>query len=199
MLATESRIKTVEAYQCTCGKAYLTRSSAEICCTPKKCAGCGCEIEKKSSRSFCNDCREKTSQSRWECAEKAPASFILYSDFLDNYFTLDEYLDDPYYALSLDDLDLDDEIEDQEIARILALPHDEIARKYRIYLTNPHVPSPINLCEYYDEYCDEDGNLPGDWDKAEAAITQWIESVDKSHCPVVYSKIAWSGQCQPSS
>lgn len=180
-----TQVKEITAYQCTvCAKAYMIRNAAELCCKPKECA-CGASIKKNQCR--CNTCKENAAQLKWECAERKPLhkDGLLYSNSVDKYFQ-----DHKEFIEELD-------IEEEEFDELMALPTAEFARRFQAYICKPHKPGPIDLNDYYDEFCFEDHELPGNWEQAEQAINDWIEGVPDSNWPEVASEIAWNGQvCQ---
>jgi hypothetical protein len=166
-----TRVKQITEYQCECGKIFSNLGIAEKCCAPKYC-NCGTQIANNAKRCF--ECQIKVDQFEWECAERRSSapSQVLYSEKIDDYFG--EYID-------LIDA-LNDESEGYE--ELKSLPIEEFAREFRVYLCEPNIPTPINLCEHYEEFCDENDNLPGDWEEAERAIEAWIDSVEPN---------AWNG------
>lgn len=175
-------VKEITAYQCNeCGKAYMTRNAAELCCKPKECA-CGASIEKDQWR--CDTCKEHAAQLKWECAERKPLQNYgwLYSNFVDEYFQ-----DHEEFIEGLD-------IEEEEFDELMALSASEFARRFQVYICKPHKPNPFTIHDKYDDFCFEDHELPGLWLHAEQSVNDWIASVPDNDWPQIQSAIAWSGQ-----
>jgi hypothetical protein len=177
-------ISEITAYQCPCGKAYLDKNVALECCIApiEKHCKCGAKISKSQWR--CDECKDRADALHWECAERGPATSdqLLYSEWADDYIS-----DDPEDFI--DRL----ELEEAEHQEVMDLPLSELARKYQIYVCKPRIPRPINLSETYESSCFEDQELPGNWEAAEQAIEDWINSVEPSLWPQYPTKIAWNG------
>jgi hypothetical protein len=180
-----TEIKEITAYQCNCGNAFFERSRAEECCAPKYCA-CGVLIAKSAIR--CCECSDRKAHLNWECAERRSSApdQLLYSEKIDDYFG--KYID----LMEA----LDDESEGYEELKSQSV--EEFARQYRVYLCEPKIPAPINLFEHYEDFCDEDGDLPDDWDVLGQAIKDWIE-VNRNFWPHHPTKIAWNGVVEDKS
>jgi hypothetical protein len=176
-----AELKEITAYQCTCGKSYTTKSVALTCCTEKHC-DCGAKIDKTQWQ--CKKCKDGADQLKWECAERRSATCdeVLYSEQLGNFIQYD-------IECFIDGLNLEEE-EYQELSK---LPYSEVARKFRIYICESKIPKPLNLNEEYEDFCFEDQELPGDWELAEEAIENWINSVPANMWPQYPTKIAWNG------
>jgi hypothetical protein len=94
-------IKEITAYQCDkCGKAYMLKESAEKCCAPRHCEGCGIEIPKKHYYTVCDSCLAKheaekiivmTVDEYWEKYPDLPVwfsetSLVFEKDYDDDFF-----------------------------------------------------------------------------------------------------------------
>lgn len=173
-------------YECgNCKQQYSDLAVAEDCCKPRACE-CGRTIEKRHY-SLCNVCIEHNAQFSWECAERADSTPALYSEAEDFYFWSIEDLIDRVM----------NNIEDPEIVPIsYETPLPEVARRCRVYLTEPVIPRHFNLAEYFLDRLDaeDDYRLPDGWEQAEKAVNDWVRSVPLDKWPVWPSKIAWSGQ-----
>jgi hypothetical protein len=176
-----TELKEITVYQCTCGKAYTTKSVALTCCAEKYCA-CGAKLNNSQGR--CKKCKDDAYRLKWECAERRSATCDegLYSEQLDKFTRYD-------IECFIDGLNL----EEEEYQELLSLPYSEVARKFCIYICKPKIPSPLNLNEIYEDFCFEDQELPGDWKLAEEAIENWINSVPVNMWPQYQTKIAWNG------
>jgi hypothetical protein len=179
---SSTELKEITAYQCTCGKSYTTKSVALTCCAEKHC-DCGAKIDKNQWR--CGKCKDDANRLKWECAERRSVicDELLYSEQLDKYIEYD--IED-----FLDGLD----VEEKEYQELIKLPHVELAKRFQIYICKPKIPSPLNLNEEYEDFCFEDQELPGNWELAEEAIENWINSVPANMWPQYPTKIAWSGE-----
>ena len=145
---------------------FSERSARYHACTHVKCDTCGTPVEKMWLK--CKSCREKIADDKWASAEKKPYDGgIVYSDYLDRYFTDIDELED--YLFNLDD--------DLELS----------PKKLRLYHCDPTYLSHIDSEHWADIYPGEEHDEPDGVEDLLKNINALITIFNKRNGPVSWN------------
>ncbi len=153
---------------CTCKKFYFgecAERTARYCCgRGRPCDECGkpTNVKHKTRCDTCQHDRDKKTYMNMQ-----PVVW-------DGEQMLCAYQDDKYF--SHPDAVLEWLIDEEMIPEDSNLTQ-EAAEKFQIILCEPHNPSQWEVCEEFQDYMPEEmSEPPGDWEKAEKAVNDWLSS-----------------------